>query len=196
MSPKIGHQLYNTDLLSIAWQQCKHTGKGQIKWSLMHENFLGERNEERRVITSWKSLYSIWRKIGQLSLEQQVWTLWVYLHVDIESKMESLMSSSVLCQAVVWAANGSAAKTRKHQNQHREDTQNWWQVEPEQVYKGPNLIKLLYRRRILAANCQTLLTLTVSGLITSKRQLPWKALPNWSLNITEILHCLNVIIST
>lgn len=29
-----------------------------------------------------------------------VWTVWDYLHMDVESKMESLMSSSVLCQAV------------------------------------------------------------------------------------------------
>lgn len=62
-----------------------------------------------------------------------------------------------------------------------------------QLNGGPRLIKLLLKRSIFATKCQKIQTLHFHIWPHQKRQLPAKSLHDWSLNTTEVLHCLNII---
>lgn len=59
MSPDTGHLV---DITPLQQEHCLIAvicGEGQIESSLMREDFLGERNEERREIASWRFLRTL-----------------------------------------------------------------------------------------------------------------------------------------
>ena len=109
--------------------------------------------------------------------------------------MESLMSSHNLCQAVMPATKGIAAKTRYCQNQQqlaspRTDNQKSQRTSP----KAQDSLNPFRKGRFLQQTDYLDTDPFIS--MTSQRQLLPNTLPNWSRNVTEILYCQNIIGST